>query len=497
MKLLFTAILALSYSVLFGQTIDHLYRQIELKLIEDRNYLDIYSIQFLPSQQEAADLGSFPLADGKGNFSFRSSENISYDIVFLKDNYEFDSLVVLFIRQVSQGGDDGPVLFQEAGASGIDSTIAVRFKDIQELYFHNREAYQKLYLIVERVLRDSEPFSLVKLITDEDVQSEIGVSSPGNTDFINFNYVNNIHTYPKFTASTTPTTSSRRRGGTAQTTAMTDFKIDFSFSHLTFFHNMFDYDFGTISAEFNTNTPMLNILPWQASTFSGGIRALVNIDGLSDLSDAFLIDAKILGRFRIDMTSFNDKLPFIFGKKSLINVGNGFVFDLKTTGIYDIPFFELYFATGSEDLENPYYINNNIAYFSFTQWQALMSFYWNSSEKRTVRFKLSLGIGGHDIVEGDYSGAVIGRRHMKDVVQPVLEMSMNIVPNNVEFLGINGKFFDSHLTAFFWIKLLEFSNDHSFRVEMQYISSTFFREPELWEQPNGQSLVQLRYRYGF
>ncbi|KAA0243880.1 MAG: hypothetical protein EDM75_15780, partial [Chlorobiota bacterium] len=180
-----------------------------------------------------------------------------------------------------------------------------------------------------------------------------------------------------------------------------------------------------------------------------------------------------------------------------LNVGNGFIVEAKTTGTFSLPFFNVYFAYGPENLENPSYMIGNKAYFTFTQWESTMSFFWNNSEKRPIRYKMDLGVGGFDVIEADYSAPTVARKKMKDVIQPVLGFSVNFVPNDIEFLGIDARFFDNHLSAKIWLKLLELEGGHNFRVEMTNISAAMFREPEVWESKSSQSFIQLRYRYGF
>jgi hypothetical protein len=185
------------------------------------------------------------------------------------------------------------------------------------------------------------------------------------------------------------------------------------------------------------------------------------------------------------------------GEPTILNVGNGFIIDVKTTGSFNLPFFNAYFAYGAEKFENPAFQFGNKAFFTFTQWETSMSFFWNNSEKRGIRYKMDLGIGGFDVIEADYSAPVTTRRKMKDIIQPMVSFAINFVPNDIEFLGTEFRFFDNHLTSKIWIKLLEFGGEHNIRVEMTNISSSMFREPEALESKSSQTFMQLRYRYGF
>lgn len=482
-----------------AQNLDELYRIVDKKINTDKSYLDLYAVVYSAKESDLADLKNIPLTDGKGVFNFKISDATNYSIVFLKENLDFDSLTILYIKEITDKSASGDNLFDESTGGSVDSNIVVRFKDLNELYFSNQAVYRALYNLVNKQMNQVEPISLLQINTEEKNELSAGISSSGNIDFLAFERVNNIHRYPKPKADavSTPGSGPRSRAG-ATGGGTSDFQIDASLSHVTFFHKEVDYGFGTVSVELNTMNEYLNILPWQGFTLNGGVRALVNVSGnMNKIDEDFVIDAKILGRFRLDTKSLVENLPFIFGKTPLLNVGNGFVFDIKTTGVYDIPFFNLYFATGSEDIETPYAKIGNEAYFSFTQWATSMSFFWNTNERRSVRFKMEIGMGGYEVVKGDYSTPVTQRMHVKDVFSPVIGLSLNVVPNNIEFAGFDSKFFDSHLNLKFWMKLFEFSNEHLFRFELFYITAPFFREPEIWEQKSGQSMIQLRYRYGF
>ncbi len=496
-RITFTVLVLLSFNI-FAQTTDEMYRIIERKLIADRTYLDLYAFSFTPDGKMGNSLPAIPLTDGRGAFRFNTSGNINYALVFKNPDLENDSLTLMYLIEIGAGGAaDSSNIFGSNVAGGADSNMVVRFKDFQELYFKGDPAYAQLVEFLNRELLTTDASSLLRIDKKEKEKITRGMSSDNNLDFLSYQMTNSLHKYPK--ASTVKTTGGRGRGGQQNTPVpSSSMAIDASFSALSFFHPVMDYGFGLVGAEVNTNTPVLNIAPWKGQTVTGGVRALFSISGsiANPLTD-MLIDARLMGRFHVDMNSFIGNIPVVMGDPIILNVGNGFIFEAKTTGTFSLPFFNVYFAYGPENLENPSYQIGNKAYFTFTQWESTMSFFWNNSEKRPIRYKMDIGVGGFDVIEADYSAPVVARKKMKDVIQPVVGFAVNFVPNDIEFLGLDARFFDSHLTAKIWLKLLELEGGHNFRVEMTNVSAAMFREPEVWESKSSQSFIQLRYRYGF
>jgi len=496
-RITFTVLVLLSFNIL-AQTTDEMYRIIERKLLVDKTYLDLYAYSFTPDSKMGTILPVVPLTDGKGAFRFNTSGNINYALVYKNPDLENDSITLLYLLEIGAGGvGDSSNIFGSNVAGGADSNMVVKFKDFQELYFQGNPAYAQLVEFLKKELLANDGSSLLKLDKKDKEKITRGMSSDNNLDFISYQMTNSLHRYPK--AQLTKSTGGRGRGNQQNTAAgSTSMAIDASFNALSFFHPVMDYGFGLIGVEVNTNTPVLNLAPWKGQAVTGGVRALFSVSGsiANPLTD-MLIDARLMGRFRIDMNSFIDKIPFVMGDPTNLNVGNGFIFEAKTTGTFSLPFFNVYFAYGPENFEKPAYQIGNKAYFSFTQWESTMSFFWNNSEKRPIRYKMDLGVGGFDVIEADYSAPVVARKKMKDVIQPVVGFSVNFVPNDIEFLGLDARFFDNHLTAKIWLKLLELDGGHNFRVEMTNISAAMFREPETWESKSSQSFIQLRYRYGF
>lgn len=487
----------------FGQTIvRRTYSKIEKKLAEDKNYLDVYSAMFQTSQVKLDGLSNIPRTNDKPPFNFSAAETNTYEIIFMKENAEFDSLVVLEVKEtVDKAASTGDFFGTSSSEQSKEVNMVLTFQDVQELYFNHPEFYDALYKLTEHLIDLNEPVKLLGLKVDEQVNKSRGITSKNNQDFLNFQLSNSNHHYPKVAADTQK--KSRRSRGQTPTTTATDFKIDASFGDVSFFYKDLDLGYSTVSGEVNMGAKVLNVQPWQAMSLTAGIRTLVTLSGSSqNLLEDFIIDAKLMGRTRLNTSKLVKSLPFVFVSETpKLNVGSGFILDLSATRAYGLPFFNFYLATGATQSFAPSvkYVDKNgdlVACFTPQQWESSMSFYWNSSEEMTLRFRMDLGVAGYSVEKINYTtGGPITQIYNQ--VQPTVSLYMNFAPKNVDFFGSTFRLFDNQLTVKLWMKLLEFSTDHSFRFETSYISAPMMRPQREWENPDGTSFVTIRYRYGF
>lgn len=353
--------------------------------------------------------------------------------------------------------------------------------------------------VVLQLEAGEEPGSLLTIDIDEQVSKSGGITSTDNKDFINFARVNGIHRFPKDPVSASKQTG-RRRQQQAEVVA-SEYQVDASFSKASFFHRSMDFGFSSISAEMGFGTPVLNVLPWQSMSMNLGIRSLVSISGdVNNIMDAFIIDAKLLGRMRLNTSGFASYLPFLFTDKPRLNVGPGIMVDIAGSRAYGLPFFNLYLSTGSNDFSNPFTTfgksDSADAYFTTKQWEMSMSFYWNNSEQMTVRFRMDVGIGNYDVYKINYYRGM-NQKLVYNQIQPVISTYVTFVPKGNEFFGSKFRIFDNVLGIEFWMKVFELAPSHLFRFETTYISPPLFRSVHPWETGEGSSLVQVRYRYGF
>lgn len=491
-----------SWGSLFSQSLplDDLYARIQNKLNKDKSYLNIYSIPFQPKDEDVSKVQNIPRTDEREPFSFQLSDNTAYNIIFLKEAIELDSIHVLFFNEIIDKAAVGETFFGDAGSGPqIDTTVVLTFKDVQELYFNRKELYNYFYEYVRRYLKEEEARSLLGINVDEDIKKSKGISSTNNLDFLNFNRVNYNHRYPKPVIQKRATRS--RRGGGAEESSLTSMQIDASFSSVSFFHETLDFGFSTLSGELSFGNKVLNVHPMQAMTLKGGIRFLISVsEDNQDLDNDFLLDAKLMGRMRLNTSSFADKLPYLFIKKPKLNVGSALIVDLSATRLFGLPFINLYLATGSQELEKPYVTtgpsDSSIAYYSSQQWETSMSFFWNSNEALTLRFRMDLGAANYNVIQFLYNKG-ISKKLVFNQIQPFISFYMNFSPKNNDFLGTNFRYFDGQLSFNFWLKLFELPPEHTFRLESFYITAPLFRSVRPWELEEGTSLIQIRYRYGF
>jgi hypothetical protein len=164
-----------------------------------------------------------------------------------------------------------------------------------------------------------------------------------------------------------------------------------------------------------------------------------------------------------------------------------------------LPFLNFYYSGGSSDFSDPAISfgteDSSWAYFSTTQWEGTMSFYWNTNYQRTMKLRLDIGLGSYDIHKVTYqAGDVQQEDVLFDDMYPVVALYFNLAMQEEDILGVHGKFFDSRLKTGVWLKLLQF-DEHQFRIMADFITSPFWRSLHEWESEGG-SIFQIRYRYG-
>lgn len=480
-----------------------LYLKVQKKLASDKKYLNVYYVSFQPTADELKILSNVPKASGLSAVSFRAKENVSYQIYFLRESFDLDSLTLLTVKEIEDKAATNESFFgQTTNANTVDTVAILTFGDLQDLFFASHPAYDFLFKKTTEMLRKDDANTILAIAQNEKANKSRGITSPDNTDFLSYMRTIGIHHYPAIQTETAKKTSARRRTNEQGDASGTDFQLDVNFSNLGFFHNSMDLGFGSISAEAGVGAKGLNIVPWKTMAVDLGIRSLIDLgtNGLQNIKRDFILDAKIMGRMRVNTYNASAKLPFLFGDKPILNVGSGIIFDISGTRAFNLPFFNVYLATGSINVSNPYAkfgtADSSTAYFSNQQWEVSWSFYWNSSEERTVRYRMDIGAGNYDVYKATYTKTETRKELVYNQIKPFVTLAINFAPQNVDFLGIGTKFSDNILTMNFWLKLMEFSNQHTIRIETTYYTAPMFRNPYAWESPNGNSIVQIRYRYG-
>ncbi len=488
--------IALSY----GQSVGEMYKLVEKKLEKDKKYLNIYSIPIEIKKKDIAALKNIPkLSLKQKSFSFKIADGINYFMEFLGETLDTDSLTILRVYEEvdrSAQGTGGGLFDQISSGSNYDTTLVLNFGDIQELYFNHRKIYNKLYGLLETALEEQAPNSLLGIPVDEKLMKSKGISGKNNQDFLNYQWVNSSEFFPhpalvKKTA---------RRGRRKKSAVNYPYHGEADFSHITFYDSKhLNFGFSSIGAEWNSETKVLNLLPWQSMTMSLGIRTFISFsEVVQNLYDDFLVNARILTRFRLNTSSFASKLPFVYVDPPKLNVLSALVFDVSTTRIYGLPFMNFYFAGGFKNFSHPYVSfgksDSSHAFFNTNSWEYSMSFYWNKSERLNMRFRIDVGMGAFDVYKVVYHKGISDYPvHYK--ISPVINFYFTFVPQKKELFGMKLRYFDSMVRGKFWIKIFELNKLNTFRFQVEYISKPMFRNLREWE--NTGAAVQLVYRLGF
>ncbi|MBI2417877.1 MAG: hypothetical protein HYV28_08240 [Ignavibacteriales bacterium] len=490
---------------LIGQNLDELLDQVDLKLRKDNKYLNIHYINF-PNNKINDLLKGVPRTNYREPFTFKAADNITYNVVFLKDAVGLDSIIVLYIDEItdkSQG--EGAGMFSSTGGPQSDTIRALTYKDLYNIQAVKPEVYSLFYNEIYRYILDNpdQPVSsLLKIQPDNEIKTSLGISSRDNTDFLNFQRANNLHWYPK-----QKIVVKGRRGAQQTATDSVEYRIDAGFTSVSFSHRSMDFSLGGASLELGVEERMLNLLPFQQMSVNSAFRTLVNLsDKKEDIDKALVIDAKLLARVALDMADLPGSLPFMGASKPKLMLGTAGGIDVSLTRPFGLPFLNLYVMSGAApSLSNPSTKALNkqkkyAAYYNISSFEASMSFYWNTSETMISRFRLDVGLGYYDIYEAIYANATAKAPSTKKLVQdkffPSLTLHFNFAPGNVDIYHGEIRFFDGQARVTGWLKLMELEDGHVFRFGGTLISPPVGRPVRNWEAKGG-ALVQIRYRYGF
>ncbi len=474
---------------------EDLIRRIDLKLSKDKDYLNLHYIIFQPDAVKDSLIFRLWSESKQKEIEIRSGEQYNYRLVFLKEGIGIDSLYLLSLDEIKLNSASGDKLFDAVNAVKDDTVRILNFNDIYFL----RNNYSSIYnyltnLVLKSGIENGEDSysSTLGINPDDQMNSGLGVSSRNNRDYLIFEYVNGKHWDPKAGEAKTD-----RRKKTDDTP---DFRWDLSFSSMSFSHKLMDFSVGSSALELTTEDKVLNVVPWQTQSLSLGFRSLIALArDKSDIYNATYIDARIFGRFNLNLGKNSDNLFFVSTDKNVLNTGNSFIADISITRPFTLPFLNIYVASGKRDFASPALTVNSgkNAYFSFTQFESTMSFYWNTSDKLTGRLRMDLGVGYYDIWEAVYdSGSELVTTEMKyNKFRPVVSLFYSFAPEDNPLFGFNLRLFDSVFKVKAWMKVLGFSENHTIRFETILVSSPVFRSEHEWESGSG-TLFQLRYRYG-
>ncbi|MGA9120592.1 MAG: hypothetical protein WB699_14605 [Bacteroidota bacterium] len=264
---------------------------------------------------------------------------------------------------------------------------------------------------------------------------------------------------------------------------------------------------------------VLNMLAYQSPILSWGGRLLMFFQGdWSNLDSAGFLDLRILGRSKVNTEKFivHSKLssadPVFALDPPKMNVQPGFALELGIgTRFFDgrLPFVTLYYGGGSKDYSNPMITYDGAtgkkAYFTTTQLEGYLSYFWKMDRRGYNRFKLDLGVGSHDVWDVSYDSL----NHVEEGIQLLgtnnlqvllaLDYSHNSSEEPTQYLpltefGARMRFFFNRLTVNPWIKIFK-SGSHELRLEFCAVTPPIGRSLFSWEAEKGSMMI-LRYRYG-
>lgn len=505
MRILFPLLFILLNSICFSQNLNEIYKRIDKKIRFDEGYLDIHSVQFTPTESLLNDLRSIPLKNGN-LFNFRIDENVIYKFLYSKSSPEIDTLIMLELREeltstaASEGRLFGDISVQE-GETKTEINAVIKFQDFNNLYFTDRNLYNKITNFVEKLSQETEPESKLTIPIDESFIMRGAVFSRDNSDFLNYQGINSSHSYPKTTTASAGGRRSRR-----ESSAGGNMKIEGSFYKATFFHPEMNFDFTTLGAELSFEHDLLNLLPWQGMIMKGGVRSLTFLTGSQGPENSISFDIKVLARFKINTVNLATNLPFMVTEIPKLNVQPGVDLSLSTSRIYESPFINIDYSTGSSEINNPYYRFNtgpgrSHAYFTNSQWMTTISYYWQTNQEGTVRLRFDIGAGSYNVIRADYiGGASPNTSEVFNSINPLIGFHLNFIPKikgkETELFHANLRMYDSVIRAKLWLKLLEFDSLHIVRFETYILSSPLYRGTREWENKSSTYLGFI-YRYGF
>ena len=487
------------FSSMQAQSIQDMLEKIDLKLKNDKKYLDLYFIAFAPSDVKDTSLYYLPKPDEKKPFRMDFDDGVTYRIVFLKEGIGIDTNVIVYIDKIKQHIGAGAKFFAGGGKPQIDTTMEYAYSDIYYLKNHFPDKYFRLYHFLKKYIGNNGEESIQSLLgikPDKSIKTILGISARDNLDFLNFARANYNHWYP-YEKKNTGGGFRRGGGGNYQ------FRVDASFSSITFsYAPWMDFKFGGgASVEFGTDEKLLNILPWEGMNFYGAARILLELNKEKGANKAFFIDSKIGLKVKARTNDIVSKFPLIMSDAPRLNTVTSFFADIYTTRVFGLPFMNLYFNIGEQNFDNPYSIvdvnGTQTAFYSFSQVAYTMSFYWDGSDKRLTRFKMDIGAGYHDVWQAQFSptGARGATKLLQEKFSPIVGLYFNFAPSGRGLFGVGIRTYDSRPKITGWFRIVQISERHSIRAEAVYFAPPVGRKLRTWENNNG-IMFQIRYRLG-
>jgi hypothetical protein len=494
-------LLTLSFIVLpiaiQSQQIENDIKKISLKLKKDKTYLNL---KYLTTQLDSSiipTLQDVPRTNGRKPYSFSSGNNIQYQIVFLNRGIELDSIYLMYINEIRLNTLSGKSFFVDESIKD-DTTEVLSFNDLYRLKLEKSDKYTTLLQLINNYVEESEGDvlpSLLQINPDSKNKSYMGMSSHNNRDYFNFQRINSPHYIPSEKKKKTSVRNSK--------SLEKKFRLDASFSRITFSLKALDYSIGSTGFEISSVEPILNLLPYESSTILIGFRSIFRISVEKKIEDATFIDAKLMARMNTRNSTLYNNLPFVMGDNAKLNINNGIGGEINLTRVFGLPYITIKGYVSNTKFEKPTYFvktsaSTKDAYFSSSQAEATFSFYWNANTQLTNRFRFDFGVGYFNIWKNSYNAneeITYSDAESNVNIVPVFGLHYTFVPDGTPLLGMNLRVFDTIISAGGWIKIFEFAPENVLRLEATTILEPITRSLKPWESSDG-IFFQFRYRYG-
>jgi hypothetical protein len=388
-------------------------------------------------------------------------------------------------------------------------TTDVGFTDILRLaQFDTHGYFQQMTDFLSRL-----PSSRIRMLRTVPIVRQLPFigTDPGNGDYRNYVSVHSAHRYIKAGVSN----GRRERRDITDTSVELPLYVDislFPLERIAFSHDLLSAPEGLgllgFGFEAGFEDRVLGLLSYQTSYLRIGGRLLFTLSGRQDnIGDDYFLDLKILGRVPRSMRYTRSRLNLptwiLNYDDPKLNVTGGVIFDISLGRFdYRMPFINLYYAHGSSDYSRPLYTAaDNTAFFSRTQWEASLAYYWNTDRERYNRFRLDLGAGAYNIyLVGPYDGRDVSVSpflfHGLTSVQALISLDYTHASNNNQTMfGMKLRWFDNRITVAPWLKIFSIA-PHEVRMEATIQTPPIARTAEPWEGL-GALRLQVRYRLGF
>ncbi len=489
-----------------AQSLDWVFSQIKDKIILDPAYTCLWSTDTLQRiGAKIAPGGVLKRADGS-DFVFQKSHTnpqgtITYDytytLIYVGEKYRaaYRPLLIKQTEEVSQTVRSR----YGSGDSTVSNDVYVSYYTPEDLHALNRsdpEVYGKLV----RLLAYKPGYPLWDHRSSR--ENDLKVSA-GNSDYrwhaeVNSGYPFGPPPREQFSLDLSP------------------YQVSFSDALFSEKESIGVRGFG-FEAGFGNR--VLNMLAYQSPIVSWGGRLLMFFQGdWSNLDSAGFVDMRILGRSRVNTEKFivHTKLhaadPIFALDPPRMNVQPGFAMEMAIgTRFFDgrLPFLTFYYGGGSKNFDNPMitydYGTEQRAYFTTTQFEAYLSYFWRMDQRGYNRMRLDLGIGAHDVWDVSYDSLdhvkqaqqLMGTKNSQVLIGFEYSHNSSTDPTRDQPLtafGARLRFFENRLTVNPWIKIFK-SGPHEIRLEFSAVTPPIGRSLYDWEAERG-SLLTLRYRYG-